>query len=115
MFASRCFDIMITMSHSGLAARAAKMKPDNEFGVRMKQMMMSFSGDRFKKMAQSEIKMYKNNPDTKIIYVSFDPGMADEIYDENEVLVVSGNPEVATIVLEKLHEYQKFVNATTSR
>jgi len=115
MFASKCFDIMITMSHSGLAARAAKMKPDNEFGVRMKQMMMSFSGDRFKKMAQSEIEMYKNNPDTKIIYVSFDPGMADEIYDENEVLVVSGNPEFATIVLEKLHEYQKFVNATTSR
>jgi hypothetical protein len=81
----------------------------------MKQMMMSFSGDRFKKMAQAEIEMYKNNPDTKILYVSFDLGMADEIYDENEVLSVSGNPEVATIVLEKLHEYQKFVNATTSK
>ena len=115
MLASGCFDVMFTMTNSGFSDRIKKMKPENEFGVRMQKMMMMFVGDRFSKMAEGEIKMCLNNPDTKIIYISFDPGLADEIYDENEVFVVGGNPEVATIVVKKLHDYQNFVNATTSK
>ena len=116
MIASGCFDVIFTMSHTGLGDRIGKMKPENEFAVRMKQMLQSFVGtkERFKEMAEGEINMCKINPDTKLIYISFDPGFGDPIYDENEVLVVGGNPEVATIVLKKLHEYQNFVNATTN-
>ena len=55
------------------------------------------------------------NPDTKLIYISLDPSLADEIYEENDVLVVSGNPENATIILEKLHDYQNFVITTASK
>ena len=114
MLASGCFDVLITMSNTGLGDRVAKMKPENEFGLRMKKLMMSFTVDKYNERAKSEIDMVIDNPDTKVIYISFGPSMADEIYDKNEVLVVGGNPEVATIVLEKLHDYQNFINANKS-
>ena len=110
MLNSGCFDVLITMTNAGLADRIAKMEPDNEFGARMKQMMMAFAGDRFKSMARNEIKMSLNNPNTKVVYVSFDPRYPDEIYDQNEVLVIGGSPEIAAIVLKKLHDYQNFVD-----
>ena len=115
MLNSGCFDVIITMTNSGFGERIEKFEPFNEFGVRMKKMMLMFVGNRFKKTAKEEIDMSLNNPDTKLIYISLDPNLADEIYDEHEVLVVSGNPENTTIILEKLHKYQNFINRTTSK
>ena len=89
------------------------LKPENEAGKKMKEMMMMRRGDRLNQIVDHEINLALSHPNIKIIYVSLTPIVGNPIYDkydENQVMVFGGNLETAAIVLRKLHDYQKFVN-----
>jgi hypothetical protein len=89
------------------------LKPINEYGKKMVEMMMQRASDRYEKAIESEIELCQKFPDKKIIYISFTTSMGSpslEKYDENKIMVFGGNPENAAVVLRKLHDYQKFIN-----
>ncbi|HEC38244.1 MAG TPA: hypothetical protein ENI29_08405 [bacterium] len=89
------------------------LKPLNEYGKKMVEMMMQRAGDRYEEVIESEIELCKRFPDKKIIYISFTSNMGSSSlsrYDENKIMVFGGNPENAAIVLNKLHNYQNYVN-----
>ena len=89
------------------------LKPDNEYGERLKKMMMSGTSDRIKQVTETEINLCLKHPTKKIIYMSLNSTLGNPNYakyDENKIMVFGGNFENAPIVLRKLHDYQKKVN-----
>ena len=112
MLKSDCFDIILTMSSASFLDRMKLLKPLNEYGKKMVEMMMHRAGDRYEKAIESEIELCKRFPDKKIIYISFTSNMGSSSlsrYDENKIMVFGGNPENAAIVLNKLHNYQNYI------
>ncbi|MFX1281485.1 MAG: CoA-binding protein [Promethearchaeota archaeon] len=115
MLNSDCFDVIFTMTNTTFIERTDRLKPFNETGKQMKEMMMMMRGDNLDQIAENEIEIVKNHPNKKLIYISLSPSLGNpiyDIYDENQVLVFGGNLETAAIVLRKLHNYQKFINHT---
>ncbi len=114
MLKSDCFDVIITMSSTSFLDRMKLLKPINEFGKKMVEMMMSGAGDRYEKTIESEINLCQRFPDKRIIYISFSSslgGSTSSRYDDNKIMVFGGNPENAAIVLNKLHTYQNFIKS----
>ena len=112
MLKSDCFDIILTMSSTSFLDRMKLLKPLNEYGKKMVEMMMQRAGDRYEEVIESEIELCKRFPDKKIIYISFTSNMGSSSlsrYDENKIMVFGGNPENAAIVLSKLHNYQNYI------
>jgi acyl-CoA synthetase (NDP forming) len=113
MLNSDCFDVIFTMTSTTFLERTERLKPFNEIGKRMKEMMMMRRGDGLDQIVDHEIEMARKHPNKKLIYVSLTPSLGNPIYDkydENQVMVFGGNLETGAIVLRKLHDYQKFVN-----
>ncbi len=113
MLNSDCFDVIFTMSSASFLDRMKLLKPINEYGKKMVEMMMQRASDRYEKAIESEIELCQKFPDKKILYISFTTSIGSlslEKYDENKIMVFGGNPENAAIVLRKLHDYQKFIN-----
>ena len=118
MLNSDCFDVIFTMTSATFLERIKMLKPDNEYGKRMKEMMMRRGSDRLDQVADYEIKLALSHPEIKIIYVSLTPSLGNPIYDkydENQVMVFGGNFETAAIVLKKLHDYQKFIDHSSMK
>jgi len=118
MLNSDCFDVIFTMTSTTFIERVKMLKPDNEAGKKMKEMMMSSRTGRLNQIAEHEINLVRSHPNKKIIYVSLTPILGNPIYDkydENQVMVFGGNLETAAIVLRKLHDYQKFINQSYSK
>ena len=112
MVDSDCFDVIFTMTGATFLERVNLLKPDNEAGKKLKELMVSRQRGGFNQIAEEEIKICKEHPDKKIIYISLTPTLGNPIfdkYDENQIMVFGGNLEIAAIVLKKLHEYQKFI------
>ncbi len=113
MLNSDCFDVILTMSSATFLDRMKLLKPINEYGKKMVEMMMQRASDRYDKAIENEIELCQKFPDKKIVYISFTTSMGTlslEKYDENKIMVFGGNPENAAVVLRKLHDYQKFIN-----
>ncbi len=113
MLKSGCFDIIITMTSAGFHETLKNLKPINEYSKRLIEMMRPAMDLRLKKSIRNEIDLCLKYPDKKIIYISFSSSINSPIfeeYDKNKIMVFGGNPELATIVLRKLHDYQKFAN-----
>ncbi len=116
MLNSNCFDVIFTMTSTTFLERIKMLKPENEAGKKMKEMMMSRRADRLNQIVDHEINLARSHPNNKIIYVSLAPSLGNPIYDkydENQVMVFGGNLETAAIVLRKLHDYQKFINQSS--
>jgi len=112
MLNSDCFDVIFTMTSTTFLERIKMLKPENEAGKKMKEMMMLRRADRLDQIVEHEINLARSHPNKKIIYVSLTPSLGNPIYDkydENQVMVFGGNLETAAIVLRKLHDYQKFI------
>ena len=115
MLNSDCFDVIITMSSIAWLEKIKDMKPDNEYGERLKKMMMMGSEDRLKQVIDHEVNLCLTHPESKIIYMSLNPTIGNpnfDKYDENKIMVFGGNFETAAIVLRKLHDYQQKVSKT---
>lgn len=113
MLNSDCFDVIITMSSATFFDRMKLLKPINEFGKRMAELMRLRASDRHDKALKSEMELSQKYPHKRIIYISFGSSLGNltqEKYDENKIMVFGGNPENAAAVLKKLHDYQKFIN-----
>jgi len=113
MLKSDCFDVIITMSSLTFLDRMKLLKPINEIGEKMAELMRLRASDRHDKTIKNEFELSKKYPNKRIIYISFGSileGLTLEKYDENKIMVFGGNPENAAVVLKKLHEYQKFIN-----
>ena len=113
MLDSDCFDVIFTMTSATFHERIKMLKPENESGKKMKEMMMSRRDDMLDQIVDHEINLALSNPNKKLIYVSLTPSLGNPIYDkydDNQVMVFGGNFEIGAIVLRKLHDYQKFVN-----
>ncbi|MFX1573060.1 MAG: CoA-binding protein [Promethearchaeota archaeon] len=118
MLNSDCFDVIFTMTSATFLERIQMLKPDNEYGKRMKEMMTMRGFDRFNQVADYEIALCLNHRDKKIIYISLTPSLGNpiyDVYDENKIMVFGGNFETAAIVLRKLHDYQKFIDRNSMR
>ncbi len=114
MLNSDCFDVILTMSSASFLDRMKHLKPINEYGKKMVEMMMHRMGDRREEAVENEIELCQKFPDKKIIYISFTTSIGSlslEKYDENKIMVFGGNPENAAVVLKKLYDYQKFINS----
>ncbi|TFF99486.1 MAG: hypothetical protein EU540_06655 [Promethearchaeota archaeon] len=113
MLKSECFDIIITLTSAGLSETIKSLKPVNDYAQRMVTLLKQVAAQRFKKSIKDEINLCLKYPDKKIIYIGFASGFDSPVYeqyDKNKIMVFGGNPELATVVLRKLHDYQKFVN-----
>ncbi len=113
MLKSECFDIIITLTSSGFIETIKSLKPVNDYGKRMLAIMKQVMEQRLEKSIKDEIDLCLKYPDKKIIYIGFSSGFTNPVYeqyDKNKIMVFGGNPELATVVLRKLHDYQKFVN-----
>jgi len=113
MLNSDCFDVIITMSSLTFLDRMKLLKPINEIGKKMAELMRLSASDRHDKSIEYEFELSKKFPNKRIIYISFGGSLESltlEKYDENKIMVFGGNPENAAVVLKKLHEYQKFIN-----
>ncbi|MHA1455652.1 MAG: CoA-binding protein [Promethearchaeota archaeon] len=113
MLNSDCFDVIFTMTSISWLERIKYMKPDNEYGERLKELMMMGRKDRLNQVVDAEINLCLTHPENKIIYMSLNPTLGNPIYDkyeENKIMVFGGNFETATIVLKKLHDYQQQIN-----
>ncbi|MFX0028797.1 MAG: CoA-binding protein [Candidatus Hermodarchaeota archaeon] len=112
MVNSDCFDVIFTMTGATFLERVNLLKPDNEAGKKLKELMVSRQRGGFDQIAEEEIKICKEHPDKKILYISLTPSLGNptfDKYDENQIMVFGGNLEIAAVVLKKLHEYQKFI------
>ena len=112
MLNSGIFDIVFTMTSASFHERVKSMKPLNEYGQRLLKMMMPVVDERLKGTIEGEINLCKKFPDKRIIYISISSSINNPVFEEyekNKIMVV-GNPEIATIIMKKLHDYQKFVN-----
>jgi len=113
MLNSDCFDVIITMSSLTFLDRMKHLKPINEIGEKMAELMKLSASDRHDKGFENELELKRKFPNKRIIYISFGSSLENltlEKYDKNKIMVFGGNPENAAIVLDKLHEYQKFIN-----
>ena len=113
MLNSDCFDVIFTMSSATFLERMKMLRPENEYGKRMKEMLTMRDSNRFDRMADQEINLALKHPQKKVIYVSLTSSLGNPIYekyDENKIMVFGENLEIATIVLRKLHNYQKFID-----
>ncbi|MFX1337478.1 MAG: CoA-binding protein [Promethearchaeota archaeon] len=114
MLSSECFDVILTMTSTSLLERIKLMKPINEYGVKLKEMMIPVLTKRMENSVESEINLSLKYPDKRIIYISLGVSPNDplfEKYEENKILVSGGDLSIGPIVLRKLHEYQKFINS----
>lgn len=117
MLNSGCFDVLFTMTSASFSERIKSMKPLNEYGKKLKDMMLPVISKRMKESIENEINMCLKHPDKRIIYIAFSSDFTNpvyEVYDENKILVVGGHLEIAPIVLKKLHNYQKFINSKST-
>ncbi|MFX1588782.1 MAG: hypothetical protein ACFFC1_11545, partial [Promethearchaeota archaeon] len=106
--------VIITMSAATFRDRMKLLKPINEFGKKMVDMMILRASKRYDREIESEIELSQKFPNKRIIYISFGTSLGSvslEKYDENKIMVFGGNPENAAVVLKKLYNYQKFVNS----
>jgi len=109
MLNSGCFDVIFTISSLTWLERVKYMKPNNEYGERLKTMMMMRSGAGLDQVVENEVNLCLKHPDKKIIYMALNPTLGNPLYDkydENKIMVFGGNFETAAIVLRKLHDYQ---------
>ncbi len=114
MLNSGCFDVILTMTSASFRERIESMKPMNEYGKRLKEMMLPVISKRMNDTIENEINICLKHPDKRIIYISFGSSSNNPIYekyDENKIMVVEGDLELTPIILRKLQEYQKFVNS----
>jgi len=112
MLNSDCFDVIIMMSSVTFLDRMKLLKPMNEIGEKMAELMRLRASDRHDKAIEYEIDVSQRFPNKRIIYISFGSSvgsLALERYDENKIMVFGGNPENAAVVLKKLYNYQKFI------
>ncbi|MFW9988052.1 MAG: CoA-binding protein [Candidatus Odinarchaeota archaeon] len=118
MLNSDCFDIILTMASAGFLDRIEELRPTNVFGERLVELMRQRATEMFEDEYKKEIELHQEYPDKKIIYISTPPNMGGpsfQKYDENNIMVIGGNPENAAIILTKLYDYQKFVNSKSLR
>jgi acyl-CoA synthetase (NDP forming) len=116
MLDSDCFDVLFTMTNASFRDRIESMRPINEYGERLKQMMLPVLSKRMEETIENEINVCLNHPDKRIIYISFGSGFRDPVYDrydDNKIMVISGDLDFAPKILRKLHKYQKFINSTS--
>jgi len=114
MLSSECFDVILTMTSASLLERIKTMKPLNDYGIKLKEMMIPVLSKRMEDTVENEINLSLKYPNKRIIYISLGVSPNDplfEQYDENKILVAGGDLSLAPIVLRKLHEYQKFINS----
>ncbi|NVM01997.1 MAG: hypothetical protein HWN67_06655, partial [Candidatus Helarchaeota archaeon] len=107
------FDIVITQTSVVYDEMVNAFHPVNERGKKMKEMMAPILQGMANEISKKEINSCLKFPDKKIIFISPIPvftNPAFDRYDENKILIFGGNPEICTIVLRKLHEYQKYVD-----
>jgi acyl-CoA synthetase (NDP forming) len=114
MAKSGCFDVIITMTSISFIERTKALKPINDYGRKMRERMAQMRTDRnLDFVVKNEISQALAFPNTKIIYISLGSSLGNPVYekyDENKVIVFGGNPENAASVLQKLQEYQKFID-----
>ncbi|MFX1365266.1 MAG: CoA-binding protein [Promethearchaeota archaeon] len=114
MLNSDCFDVILTMASATFLDRVKELKPMNEIGKRLAELMRQRASQMFEDGYKKEIELHQKYPSKKIIYIAIPPNMGGpsfQKYDENNMMVIGGNPENAAIVLKKLHDYQKYVNS----
>jgi acyl-CoA synthetase (NDP forming) len=113
MLDSECFDMIFTMTSASFRERVKSMKPVNKYGQRLLKIMVPIVSKQLEGTIEKEIGLCKKYPNKRIIYISFNSSLTNPVfeqYDENEVLVV-GNPSIATNVVKKLLDYQKFITS----
>lgn len=116
MLKSGCFDVLITSTGAGFQERLRALKPINEFGERLKNIILPAMEKRLNGLIDFEIDICNEFPDKPIIYISFGSTMNNPMFDkyeENKIFVTS-SPNIATAVLKKLHDYQKYINSTSN-
>ncbi|MFX1478358.1 MAG: CoA-binding protein [Promethearchaeota archaeon] len=115
---SDCFDVIFTMTSATFLERMDSLKPFNDYGKRMKEMMLMSRGDQLNQTVDYEINLSRKYPEKKLIYISLTPTLGNPLYDkydENHIMVFGGDFEIAAIVLKKLHKYQRFVSKNSLR
>ncbi|TFF88287.1 MAG: hypothetical protein EU549_03315 [Promethearchaeota archaeon] len=104
------FDVIITQTSVLFKKFLSTFQPMDEFGRKMKKMMSSAMGAIAKENKKREIELCLKYSKKKIVFISPITDFNDPIFDDyndNKILVVGGNPEMAAIVLKKLQDYQK--------
>ncbi len=117
MLNSDYFDVILTMASATFLDRMKELKPMNEIGERMAEVMKQRASEMFEDGYKKELELHQKYPNKKIIFIAIPPNMGGssfQKYDENNMMVIGGNPENAAIVLKKLYDYQKYVNSKTS-
>ncbi|MFX1365265.1 MAG: CoA-binding protein [Promethearchaeota archaeon] len=112
MLNSNCFDVILTRASAATIDRIKRIKPMNEFGKKMAEIMIQRSTERSERESKMEFELCQKFPAKKIIYIAIPPSidsLSFDKYDENNTMLIGGDPEKAAIVLKKLHDYQKFV------
>ncbi len=112
------FDILLIQTQALFRQILESFQPLNEFGNQMKALMSQYMTNIGNRVSKMEIELPIKFSDKKIIYLSPVTAFNDPIfeeYDKNKILVFPGNPEIATVVLRKLHEYQKYVDSKNKR
>ncbi len=107
------FDVLIIQTSALFKQMLDFFQPMNDFGNKMIGLMKGITKDIGKRVSKIEIDVHYRYPNKEIIYLSpvgsFNDPLFDE-YEKNKILLFPGNPEIATAVLRKLHDYQKYVN-----
>jgi len=107
------FDIVFSQTSVVYDELVNVFQPVSEQGKEMKEMIAPMLGGMVKDISKKEINACLKFPNKKVIFISPAPiftNPAFDRYDQNKILVYGGNPEIATIVLKKLKEYQKYLN-----
>ncbi len=107
------FDIVFSQTSVVYDQLVNVFQPVSEQGKEMKQMIAPMLEGMVKDISKKEINSCLKFPDNKVIFISPSPiftNPAFDKYDQNKILVYGGNPEIATIVLKKLYEYQTYLN-----
>ncbi|NVM53163.1 MAG: CoA-binding protein [Candidatus Helarchaeota archaeon] len=107
------FDILFIQTHAFFRQMLNSFQPINEFGKKMRDLMKAVMKGIGKQVSKTEINLCTRYPDKKLIYISPVPTFVDplfEKYGQHKILIFPGNPEIAAVVLRKLHDYQKYVN-----
>ena len=108
-----CFDVLLAQSAIIYTELLLSIQPLDEIGRNIRALFDSTVKDMVKSVAKKEIRVFNRNPHKKIVYFLPIPSTDTpllELYDENRILIFPGNLELATIVLKKLHDYQKYVD-----
>ncbi|NVM30933.1 MAG: CoA-binding protein [Candidatus Helarchaeota archaeon] len=107
------FDVIFIQTHAFFRQMLNSFQPINEFGKKMKALMIGVMKGIGKQVSKTEINLCTRYPDKKIVYMSPVTTFIDPLftkYEKHKILIFPGNPEISAAVLRKLHDYQKYVN-----